>query len=97
MSEHLSAQARRDADTALRQSAAGVVGFAQALMHCVVACCDRERVGAIESALQAGGMPLLRVGMLPGGAELVLTVEGQPGAALELFAASGTVPDERPH
>jgi hypothetical protein len=42
-----------------------------------------------EQALQAGGVPVLRVGLVAGGAELLLQVEGQPGGPLELWEASG--------
>lgn len=76
-------------DVALRQSTAGLVGFAQVLLQAAVVAGGKELVSKVEAALQAGGLPMLRVGFLVDGVEVALTVEGHATGPLEVFGASG--------
>ena len=81
---------RQQIDTALRVACSGVVAYGQSLMQAALLAGGLDLVQKCEAALRAGGVPMLRVGFLPGGAEVVLTIEGPQ--RVEIFDASGTLP-----
>lgn len=87
---------QRDATLAAQQSCAALADYAGALLRAVMARGGRELVARLESGLQAGGIATVRIGMLAGGCEVTLTVEGLADGPLELFSASGIVGEAAP-
>ncbi len=89
MNDDLTSADRRVIDQAQRETAAAFASWTLGLVRLAVAAGGPALVQRAEQALQAGGVPVLRVGLVAGGAELLLQVEGQPGGPLELWEASG--------